>query len=85
MKAYKKLRLGKVLVFMLFLLFYVPLSSLSKMEKGKNFIRPTGLTVNFLLLPDRVFLNGYRNYDTVTVSIDFEYKRIIKKVNHEKL
>ncbi len=71
MKAYKKLSLGKVLVFMLFLLFYVPLSSLSKMEKGNNFIRPTGLTVNFLLHPDRVFLNGYPTNTELSQAVNY--------------
>lgn len=55
----KKFNLNKHFAYAFFLLFCFALSLISTTVKGNETPRPTGLTINFLLYPDRVFRDGY--------------------------
>ena len=55
----------------LFVFFWVAFPSLSNTDKGNKDIRPTGLTVNFLLHPDRVFLNGYPTNTELSKAVNY--------------
>lgn len=61
----------------------VAFSALSFTDQGSKNIQPTGLTVNFLLHPDRVFLNGYPTntelHKAVHYSETFQFTKIEQK------